>query len=235
MTRLTIGVPVYNGDAFLSDALECLRTQTFEDIEILVGDNASTDGTADICADFAARDPRFRHIRRPENIGVLANFRDLRDRAMSELFRWRAHDDTSDRDFIEKLVGLFAFNPAIRLAVSRVKTVDDTRSRALVHRYPAPLAMPRMLRIIRQLHAVHASWIYGIWHRETLIRIQDDVHRTYHHLGGWDDLCLLPLILDEQIAGSNETTFTQRVFRAHLDPAKQQAMRPSVADMRLLR
>ena len=78
MARVGIGVPVYNGGLMLADSLECLRTQSFEDFEVVIGDNASDDETADICADFAARDNRFRHLRRPENLGSLPNFQDLR-------------------------------------------------------------------------------------------------------------------------------------------------------------
>ena len=74
MARVGIGVPVYNGGTMLAQSLECLRTQSFEDIDVVIGDNASDDQTADVCADFAARDSRFRHIRRPENLGSLRNF-----------------------------------------------------------------------------------------------------------------------------------------------------------------
>ena len=235
MARVTIGVPVYNGGALLAECLECLRTQTFEDIEVLIGDNCSNDGTGEIARDFAARDTRFRHIRRPENIGVIGNFQDLCQHASSDLFCWRAHDDLSAPDFVEQLVGLLDARPDARLAICRVETVDDVRKRPLVHRAPRLLAGPRMIRIQQMLFSVHASWIYGLWHRATLAELQRRVHKAYRHFGGWDDIALFALIVGDQIVGTNRTSFTQRVFRAHLSKNERLARRPSVADLRQLR
>ena len=235
MARVTIGVPVYNGADLLPASLECLRTQSFEDIQVLIGDNASTDATGDIASDFAARDPRFVHVRRPENLGVMGNFRDLSRRAQSPLFCWRAHDDASSSDYVERLVALFDADPNVRLAVSKVVTEDDVRRRAMVHRYPKLWARPRIAGVLRHLFGVHASWIYGVWDRETLVTIQDRVAEHYRHLGGWDDLAMFPLILDGQVAGTNGATFTQRVFRAHLQKADLSNRRPTVADLRRLR
>ena len=66
---VSVGVPVYNGARFLQDCLECLRSQTFSDIEVLIFDNASTDGTEAIARDFVARDPRFSYFRQSANKG----------------------------------------------------------------------------------------------------------------------------------------------------------------------
>lgn len=235
MARVTIGVPVYNGGRLIAESLECLRTQSFEDIEVLIGDNASGDETADICADFAARDPRFHHIRRSENVGSLRNFQDLRQRARTELFCWRAHDDLSDPNFVETLVGLFDRDPAIRLAVCRVDSVIDDRPAPRITPYRAPPERPRIARIAHQLFSSHASWIYGLWHRETLGQLQDRVHAEYSYEWGWDHLTLLPLILDGTIAGTNETRFIQRIFRAGTTRAERQARQPSVAEARARR
>src|SRR5210317_222486 len=107
MARVGIGVPVYNGGPLLAESLECLRTQSFEDFEVVIGDNASDDETAETCARYAAMDNRFRPLRRPENIGSLGNFQSLRAESGAELFCWRAYDDLSAPDFVEKLVALF--------------------------------------------------------------------------------------------------------------------------------
>ena len=53
--------PAYNGGELLRESLECLCTQTAGDFEVILSGNASTDRTGDICADFAARDTRFRY------------------------------------------------------------------------------------------------------------------------------------------------------------------------------
>lgn len=235
MARVGIGVPVFNGGELLRESLECLRTQSFEDIEVLIGDNASTDETAGICAEYAARDGRFRHIRRPENIGALPNFVDLRDRSAAPLFMWRAHDDLSDANYVEALAGCFDRDPRIGVAVGTIVSRPDDRPRPRIIPYRPPPRGPRVLGIAQQLFASHASWIYGLWDRDTLARTQDRIHAAFPHPWGWDHLALLPLILDGRIAGTTETSFVQRILRAGRTRAERRARRPGLAEMRALR
>ena len=72
--RLTVGVPVYNGERFLPAALDSLLGQTVGDMIILVGDNASTDSTADIISSYAASDSRVRRVRHAQNLGAARNY-----------------------------------------------------------------------------------------------------------------------------------------------------------------
>ena len=71
--RLTIGLPVYNGENYLAESLDSLLGQSYEDFELIISDNASTDGTADICRRYEKQDSRIRYIRLPHNIGLAPN------------------------------------------------------------------------------------------------------------------------------------------------------------------
>ena len=71
--RLSIGLPVYNGEGLLAEALEALPGQSYEDFELIISDNASTDGTADMCRRYGKQDSRIRYIRQPYNIGLNRN------------------------------------------------------------------------------------------------------------------------------------------------------------------
>ena len=73
-SRLTIGLPVYNGERYLRQTLSSLVAQTFDDFEIIVCDNASFDRTNEISLDFASRDPRVRYVRNERNLGAIPNF-----------------------------------------------------------------------------------------------------------------------------------------------------------------
>ena len=71
--RISIGMPVYNGESYLAQALDCFLVQTFDDFEILISDNASTDRTGEIAEDYASCDPRVRYFRQDRNIGAGPN------------------------------------------------------------------------------------------------------------------------------------------------------------------
>ena len=71
---ISVGMPVYNGEQYLESAIRAVLDQTCEDLELIISDNASTDRTAQICNDFAARDSRVRFSRNPDNIGAARNY-----------------------------------------------------------------------------------------------------------------------------------------------------------------
>jgi len=99
--KVSIGMPVYNGEKFIREALDSLLAQTFTDFELIISDNASTDATETICREYAAHDPRIRYVRQRENRGVLANFRFVLDEAVGEYFMWAAADDEWKSFFVE--------------------------------------------------------------------------------------------------------------------------------------
>src|ERR1700754_583434 len=98
--RLSIGLPVYNSEDYLAESLEALLGQSFEDFELIISDNASTDGTADICRRYRGQDSRIRYIRQPRNIGGAPNHNFLVHEARGELFKWASHDDLYARDLL---------------------------------------------------------------------------------------------------------------------------------------
>ena len=91
--KVSIGLPVYNGDEFLEKAIESILGQSFTDFELIISDNASTDKTALICQTYAARDARIRYYRNATNIGGANNGNRTFLLAQGQYFRWAAHDD----------------------------------------------------------------------------------------------------------------------------------------------
>jgi glycosyltransferase involved in cell wall biosynthesis len=90
---LTIGLPVYNGDDYLQIALDSVQAQSFTDWELVLADNASTDGTADICRAAAAADRRIRYLPSPTNRGSAWNWNRCVAEAAAPRFQWLCHDD----------------------------------------------------------------------------------------------------------------------------------------------
>src|SRR5215204_2400285 len=123
-TRLTIGLPVYNGDACLADAIESAIAQTFTDWQMIICDNASTDRTGDICREFATRDSRIRYVRNDENIGLTRNFNKAFELSNSEYFKWLAHDDICLPTFFERCIEALDANPAAAVAYPLSRAID---------------------------------------------------------------------------------------------------------------
>ncbi len=102
--RVSVGMPVYNGEQFIREALDSLLAQTFTDFELIVSDNASTDRTEAICEEYVLREPRIRFVRQEKNLGALPNFQICLDLAVGEYFIWAAADDSCKPNLIEALV-----------------------------------------------------------------------------------------------------------------------------------
>lgn len=122
--RVSIGMPVYNGERFLREALESLLAQTFRDFEVVISDNASTDNTRAICEDYAARDPRIQYYRSEHNQGAAWNFNRVFELASGEYFKWFAHDDLLMPDNLHKSVDILDRHPDVVLCYSYTRCID---------------------------------------------------------------------------------------------------------------
>jgi glycosyltransferase involved in cell wall biosynthesis len=123
--KLSIGLPVYNGEQLLPHALDHLLAQTFGDFEIIICDNASTDGTAQICRDYAGRDPRIRYVRNDKNVGAVANFNRAYELSAAPFFKWAAHDDLHHSTYLENCVRILDEDPTVVLAHSGTELIGD--------------------------------------------------------------------------------------------------------------
>ncbi len=121
---MSIGLPVYNGENFLAETLQSLRAQTFEDLEIIIADNASTDRTQEICEAAAAEDGRIRYFRHEANLGAPANYNFTVAEAVGEYFMWNAHDDLRAPPFVERGLEIFAGRPDTAVVFSQVLEID---------------------------------------------------------------------------------------------------------------
>jgi glycosyltransferase involved in cell wall biosynthesis len=122
--RLSIGLPVYNGEEFLAQAFESLLGQTFSDFRLLVSDNASTDGTEDICRSYARRDPRIVYERAAENRGAAWNFNHVVHLADTEYFKWAAHDDRCAPEFLTRCIDVLDHDPRVVLCYTKSHIID---------------------------------------------------------------------------------------------------------------
>ena len=125
MTRISVGLPVYNGERYLRQSLESVITQTHTDLEIILSDNASTDATQDICREYAARDARIRYFRQQTNRGGAYNHNFVLAQATAPYFRLFASDDWLLPTCLEKCAKVLDGNPEVVLAWTETTMVDE--------------------------------------------------------------------------------------------------------------
>jgi glycosyltransferase involved in cell wall biosynthesis len=119
-------MPVYNGANFVAEAIESILNQTFEDLELVICDNASTDETPEICLRYAAEDGRVRFLRNRANLGGAPNYRRVFELSCGEFYKINNHDDVAHPQFLERCVEVLDANPDIVSAYPMTADIDST-------------------------------------------------------------------------------------------------------------
>ena len=122
--RVSIGLPVYNGENYVTEAIKSLLAQTFTDFELIISDNASTDRTEAICRTFALRNPRIRYHRQWENRGGMWNFNEVFRLARDVLQVGGARRHVAPT-YLERCVEILDRRPEIVWAYAQSAKIDQ--------------------------------------------------------------------------------------------------------------
>lgn len=121
---IVIGVPCYNEDAFLMRTLDSIARQTWQDFEVLISDNASSDATGDLARDYCDKDPRFHYHCQATNIGSAGNFNFLRDRTDSRYLLWVGAHDRLDPTMLAHHLAVLEARPEVSVSQSAHAWID---------------------------------------------------------------------------------------------------------------
>ncbi len=171
LPRLTVGLPVYNGAGYLDATLKALRAQSFDDFELFVADNASTDATREIVESHRADDPRITLDIATENRGAAYNWNRCYARARTEYFTWACADDIPLSGKYSACIELLdTAGPAAALAYTGTELIDGSDDITGGYKDLGPLDDPtpagRLQRIVRDLHLVHP--LFGVIRTDVL-------------------------------------------------------------------
>lgn len=178
--RLTVGVPVYNGENYLATALDAILKQTYSDFTLIISDNASTDGTAEIVADYASRDERVISLRHDENLGAAPNYNAaFHNASPTEYFVWIAHDDLPYPRLFEEAITALDAQPDAVVAFARTEIIDPSGevigTRSHRPKLASPDAAVRYADVIDQRNQMHP--VFGVMRRSALEKT--GLHRGY--------------------------------------------------------
>jgi glycosyltransferase involved in cell wall biosynthesis len=204
---ISIGMPVYNGGEDLRRALESILAQTHAGFEVIISDNASTDGlTRELTEEYARRDARIRLTRQPANLDILANFLWVLEQARGEYFMWAAHDDAWSPNFVERLAKALDGTPDAALATPATCVERSSPTGGLV-RLNVPAApngdLWKTLDVFFRDNI--CVWIYGMYRTAWLRQAAPELGRYPHNRG--DRFFLYGLILSAPVVGDASATF----------------------------
>lgn len=182
---VSIGVPVFNGENFIREALDSILNQDCQSLEIIISDNASTDGTQAICESYVRRDNRIKYYRNAENLGVSLNFKRTLTLAQGTYFTWLAHDDSfCDPDYLTKITGFMKEHADVVLCGSSMRIYEAENPRSTNDYIPLPLLPERdwhraRMEFFRWPQTESHYVIYGVYRREVLVKIpmEGRIHR----------------------------------------------------------
>jgi glycosyltransferase involved in cell wall biosynthesis len=197
--KVSIGLPVWNGENYLAEAIGSVLRQGFADFELLISDNASTDRTPEIIARFAAQDPRIRWERQDRNRGAAWNYDRTFAMSRAPYFKWLAHDDLVGDTFLAGAVALLDAAPEFVGAIPATMTIIDAAGQEIgqVDNDMDPPGLGpagRLGHLLRQ-RSFHCNPFFGLFRRGAMLT--SDLHGNY---GGSDRVFVGEMLLRGRIS-----------------------------------
>lgn len=186
---VSIGMPIYNGADFLRCALESLLAQDYDNFELIISDNHSTDSTQEICLDYLARDNRIRYQRNNTNIGAINNFNRVFELSQGEYFMWAAHDDVREPNYISACLETLEMSANVILCCSNTILEENGKCRELKEDF-STVGMSQNKRFRKILWSNSCSSIYGLIRSSVLRKT-----KLFKNTASFDNLLLAELSL----------------------------------------
>lgn len=177
--NVSVGLPVFNGEKFLRQAVESILRQDSEDFELIISDNASADGTRRICEEYARRDRRVRYHRHEVNVGAAANHNHVVALARGRYFKWAAHDDECRPEFLSRCVEVLDQTASVVLAYPQAELIDQDGQR--IGQYTVSIACRDTRPHVRLDHLIRnirlGTPMYGVIRTDVLRKTR--LHGTF--------------------------------------------------------
>lgn len=172
---VTVAMPVYNDEKYVCIAISDILAQTYQNIEIIISDNCSTDGTEEICRGYAFKDARIRYVRQEYNLGQHGNFSYLLNYAAGEYFMWAASDDRWHPEFISNLVESLEKDKSASVAFCNYYEIDE-HGEIYPIEYCFDFGGKSAVRRITKFHMTSSArrdaFFYGLYRTNKIINIE---------------------------------------------------------------
>jgi len=202
---VSIGMPVYNGAEYLRLALDSLLAQDYENFELIISDNHSTDSTQGICLDYMAKDKRIQYYRNRSNIGAVNNFNKVFELSHGDYFMWHAHDDYREPNYISSCLKMMEKNQNVILCCTYALLDENGGQRQLQENF-STIGMSPNRRFRKILWNNSCAGIYGLMRSHILRKTG-----LFRNVFGPDNLLLAELSLMGEFFQLPSTLFKMNV------------------------
>jgi len=180
--KVSIGMPVFNGESFIENAINSILSQTFKDFELVISDNNSDDKTEEICKQFLLQDERVKYIKHEKNQGAMNNFMFAFNSSSGDYFMWAAADDFYHKDHIKNLFTLLDNDLDASVAMSAARCLDEKNNLISEVTYETSLFKKiNNFKVSKKLatgYKLH-YFIYGLWKRNSLEKLMPLIDCRY--------------------------------------------------------
>ena len=173
MKFVSIGMPVYNEEQFIEQAIDSILNQDYKNFELLISDNASTDRTKAICLEYSRKDSRIRFYSRDSTTDSTTNFNYVASLAQGDFFMWASGHDTRDSTFVSRCISVFEKSSSIVLCYSDANWIDSQGNNVgIEHSDIDTVGMDRIKRLNKVfLNLGYAYPIYGLFRKDAFDKI----------------------------------------------------------------
>ena len=220
---VSIGLPVYNGSRWIDDSIRSFVNQTYQNIELIICDNCSTDSTPSICETWAANDSRIRFFRNEKNIGLIPNHNLVFRHARGEYFVWGSYDDLHHAESISSMVAELQARPELVLVYTRAESIDEFGTISTEKEMHVPLNSDSVSTRAKSLLADFApseTIFYGVMRREAMQKTS-----LLPNCFGADFIFLLQLVTLGKMDKIPRVLFYRRVHANNVITSQEQPWR----------
>lgn len=207
---VTVGLPVFNGGEILYQAIESILSQEYQNIELIISDNCSTDNTKEICLKYKKLDQRVKYYRLEENLGAIKNFTNVLGLSDTPYFMWASHDDLREPAFINKCLEKLEEDSSIALVYPMTKVLDKNSSfKGIANDHvnaDQENPVERFNHLIWELGM--CNMFYGLYRSKLLKKL-----KSWDMALFFDNLLLAELSLLGKIVQIDDTFFIRRLTR----------------------
>lgn len=164
--KVSVCLPVYNGQAFLNEALQSLLQQTVSDFEVIIGDDGSTDGSYELCLSYAEKDSRFKVTRNPERLGLFKNYNSCLAKATGRFIKLFAQDDCCKPTMFQKMIQVLESHGSVGVVGCAKRWIDENGQ---------PI-QPKTAKERKQV---------SVFEQDTLVPGREAIRETLHSISNW--------------------------------------------------